>query len=147
MAPGFKSELISTVDYINLDIEIIKIARYKVSNNEYIIHIDRPDFPDKPIAKIRVMEEYNWDKYRSLGISEKKLNEGRKLFELLQGILGDEDLALSPIYRKLYIPFQYGNSNVFWIDLGYTSYEKGEVVLGLKMDKELIDLNICSMKK
>src|SRR5208337_3894688 len=71
LGPGFKTELISTVDYLNLDIEIIKIARYRLTSNEFIIHIDRPDFPEKKIAKIRVMEQYDWDKYKALGIGEK----------------------------------------------------------------------------
>jgi hypothetical protein len=98
--------------------------------------VDRLDFPESVVAKTRVMEEYDWDKYKVLGIGDKKLNESKMLFELSQDIIKDEGLALTSIFRKLYIPFQYSNMNVFWIDLRYTSYEKGGAFLVFKMNEE-----------
>jgi hypothetical protein len=54
-------------------------------------------------------------------ISEKKIELAKGLKEKIDNIIKNEKIPVEPIFRKLYIPYQSGRSNVFWIDLGYTS--------------------------
>lgn len=136
IAPIFKKELLDAINYMKIDIELIEISRYRTEENEYQIAINKPQVEAPTQATVRVMEEWNWDKYQKEGISESKINTAKPLEESLRKILADQKIALKPIFRKLYIPFQSGRSNVFWIDLGYTSWETGDVVLTLNLDKE-----------
>ena len=82
------------------------------------------------------MEEWTWEKYEKEGISRKKIDVARRLKEQIDAIIQKENLNLQPILRKFYIPYQYGRNNVFWIDLGYTSWERGDIVLVFKLPKE-----------
>lgn len=136
IAPSFERELLDVVNYLKFDIELIEISRYKTEENEFFVTVNRPQSTITPPATVRVMEEWTWEKYEKEGISRKKIDVARRLKEQIDAIIQKENLNLQPILRKFYIPYQYGRNNVFWIDLGYTSWERGDIVLVFKLPKE-----------
>jgi len=82
------------------------------------------------------MEKWNWEKYKEEGISDRKINVAKGLKEQLDQVIEKEELDLHPIFRKLYIPYQRGRNNIFWLDLSYTSWTTGDVLLTFKIDKK-----------
>lgn len=136
IAPGFKPDLLETIGYLSLDIEIIQISRFKTDQGEIVVNIERPILRENIPAVVRTMEEWNWEKYRKIGISKTKCDLAKNLYDKLTTLTSEHDLNLVPIFRKLYIPFQLGKTNIFWIDLSYTSYENGDVVIAFKLDAE-----------
>lgn len=136
IAPGFKPDLLETIGYLSLDIEIIQISRFKTDQGEIVVNIERPIPRENIPAVVRTMEDWNWEKYRKIGISKTKCDLAKNLYDKLLTLTSENDLNLVPIFRKLYIPFQLGKTNIFWIDLSYTSYENGDVVIVIKLDAE-----------
>jgi len=136
MAPSFSKELSDVVDYIKFDIELIEISRYKTQEEEFLVTINKPLITTKPPATVRVMEEWNWEKYQKEGISDKKIEVAKRLKQNLDEIISREKIELTPIFRKLYIPYQIGRNNVFWFDLMYTSWTTGDVLLTFYLEKE-----------
>lgn len=136
IAPGFKPELLDTIGYLSIDIEIIQISRFKTDQGEIVVNIERPILRDNLPAIVKTMEEWTWEKYQKIGLSKSKCELAKKLYERLLVLNSDQNLNLIPIFRKLYIPFQLGRNNIFWIDLSYTSYENGDIIVAFKMDKE-----------
>ena len=141
IAPGFKPELLDTIRYLNIDIEIIQITRFKTDQGEVVVNVERPNLKDNLPAIVKTQEEWNWEKYKKI-ISKNKCELAEKLYFKLIAILEKENINLVPIFRKLYIPFQFGRNNVFWIDLGYTSYENGDIIIAFKFDD---DINIDTL--
>jgi hypothetical protein len=82
------------------------------------------------------MEEWDWEKYKKEGISEKKIEIAKEIKEQVDIIINRERLSIRPIFRKFYIPYQSGRSNIFWIDLGYTSLTSGDVLITFYLDKK-----------
>ena len=136
IAPTFKKELLDVVNYMKFDIELVEISRYKTEEGEYQIAIHKPQTEPPIPAKVRVMEEWNWGKYQQEGISSSKIQIAKGLKENIDKILAVEKIDLQSVFRKYSIPFQSGRNNVFWIDLSYTSWETGDVVLTFKLDRE-----------
>jgi hypothetical protein len=137
VAPGFKQELLDTIGYLSIDIEIIQITRFKTDQGEIVVNVDRPILQEDLPASVRIMEEWSWEKYLKFGISKSKVELAQFVYSEILKIIETENLILIPIFRKLYIPFQIGRKNVFWIDLSYTSYENGDIVVGFKLDSEI----------
>jgi hypothetical protein len=136
IAPEFTQDLLDTLDYISFKIEPIKITRYEEEVGQFLVTTDRPDLPlNKPIT-VRVMEDWDWEKYKKEGIANKKIKTANGLKDRIDTIIKDEEIDLKPIFRKLYIPYQIGRNNVFWIDLSYTSWETGDVLICFKLDKK-----------
>ena len=135
IAPLFNKELLDVVSYIKFSIELIEISRYK-TDDDFLVTVNKPQIVTATPARVRVMEEWDWQKYQREGISEKKVKIASGLKQKLDEILNKEHIELQPIFRKLYIPYQSGRNNVFYIDLGYTSYTTGDVRLSFKLDKE-----------
>ena len=140
LSPAFKDELLNAVDHIKFDIELIEISRYKTEDQEFLVAIDRPKIASIEPSKVRVMEEWNWEKYQSEGISEKKIKIAKGLKEQIDNIIKKENFDLQATFRKLYIPYQSGGHNVFFLDLGYTSWTTGDVRLNFKGIDKAIDL-------
>jgi hypothetical protein len=136
LAPAFKEELLNEVEYIKFDIELVEISRYKTEEQEYLVAIDRPKVTSTEPAKVRVMEDWNWEKYEKKGLSDRKIKLAMKLKERIDNLLKKEGIDFQPIFRKLYIPYQSGNRNIFWFDLSYTSWTTGDVVITFKLEKE-----------
>lgn len=137
VAPAFKKELLDVVDYIKIDIELVEIFRYETEEGDFLVSISKPLITSAPPTTVRVMEEWDWEKYqKSKEISEKKIEIAKGLKEQLDDIIAKNKINLKPIFRQLYIPYQYGRNNAFWIDLGYTSLTSGDVVLWFYLDKE-----------
>ena len=135
VAPGFKQDLIDTIEHINFEIELVELSRY-VSHDSILVTINKPQPPLTSVITTRVMEEWDWEKYKKEGMSDKKIKTASELKQRIDDLLKREKIDLKPIFRKLYIPYQSGRNNVFFIDLGYTSYETGDVRLNFKLDKE-----------
>jgi len=140
VAPGFKDELLNTTDFITFDIESIQISRYESDENEYLVSIDKPQIPLSPPVAVRVMEDWDWEKYEREGISTKKIGIAKSIKEQIDHLIRAEGIDLQPIFRKFYIPYQIERSNVFLINIGYTSLETGDVLLSFKLEKN-VDLN------
>jgi len=136
VAPGFKDELLDTTDFIKFDIEPIKISRYETRDGGFLVSIDKPQIPLSVPKTVRVMEEWNWEKYEKEGISKRKNEIGKSLKENLDTILRSEEIDVEPIFRKFYIPYQSGRYNVFWISVEYTSWETGDVLIVFKLDSK-----------
>jgi hypothetical protein len=136
VAPSFEDELIELVDVLKFEVELVEISRYKTANNEYFVTVNRPESPGVPQAVVRTHEDWDWEKYEKEGISKRKIDIAKQLKTQLDEIIKKENLNLQPIFRKLYIPYQFGRNNVFWIDLGYTSYETGGVVVWFYLESE-----------
>jgi hypothetical protein len=136
VAPGFKPELMETIGYLSIDVDIIQISRFKTDHGELIVNIERPISKENTPAVVRTMEDWSWEKYQKIGISKSKCELAHKLYDRLFELNEKHNYNLKPIFRKLYIPFQSGRNNIFWIDLSYTSYENGDITLVFKMDKE-----------
>ena len=128
IAPSFNKELLDVVDYIKFDVELIEISRYNI-DDEFLATINRPKISTPPPSIVRVMEEWDWEKYKKEGISAKKIKIAQGLKEKLDEIIKTEKIDVQPIFRKLYIPYQSGRNNVFYIDLSYTSWTTGDVRL------------------
>ena len=136
IAPDFKKDLLEVIDYIKIDIELVEISRYETGDGEFLVTINKPQSVITPPVTVKVMEEWNWEKYQKEGISKKKINNAKGLKEKLDNILKEKEIDLQPIFRKLYIPYQSGRNNVFWLDLGYTSWTAGDVLLVFKLDRK-----------
>jgi hypothetical protein len=136
VGPSFKQELLDVVDYIKFNLELVEISRYKTEGGEYLVTINKPQTTIASPATVRVMEEWNWEKYGKEGISKKKIGIAKALKEQLDLIVEKEDIDVRPIFRKLYIPYQKGRNNVFWLDLSYTSWTTGDVLLTFKIDRK-----------
>lgn len=136
VAPGFKKELSDVVDYINFEIELVEIYRYKTEKGEFLVIINKPQSTAPARVAVRVMEEWNWEKYQKEGISDKKIEVAKAIKEQLDNIIKKEKIPIESIFRKYYIPYQSGRSNVFWIDLAYTSWTTGDVLLTFNIDKK-----------
>lgn len=136
VAPSFENELSDVVNYLKFDIELIEISRYKTVEGEFFVTVSKPQSMITPPATVRVMEEWSWEKYEKWGIAKRKIDVARGLKEQIDAIIEKEHLKLQPIFRKLYIPYQSGRNNVFWIDLGYTSWETGDVILWFLLGEE-----------
>lgn len=136
VAPKFKKELLDVVDYLNFDVELVEIYRFKTDAGEFLIIVNKPQSTAPPKVAVRVMEIWDWGKYQKEGVSEKKIELAKGLKEQLDAIVKKEKIPVEPIFRKLYIPYQSGRSNVFWIDLGYTSWTTGDVLLTIYLDKQ-----------
>lgn len=145
IAPGFKPELLDTIGYLSIDVEIIQITRFKTDQGEIVVNIERPISRDNTPAVVRTMEEWSWEKYQKIGISKNKVELAKKIFDRLQLLNEEHKLNLIPIFRKFYIPFQLGRNNIFWIDLSYTSYESGDIVVVFKLDSD-IDIESLTLK-
>lgn len=135
ISPSFKKELLDAVDFLKFDVELIEISRFETENG-FLAAIDKPQGAVPIPATVRVMEKWDWGKYQEEGISEKKIEVAKGLKEKIDLIITKEKIDLEPIFRKLYIPYQSGRNNVFWIDLGYTSWTTGDVRLVFYLDKE-----------
>ncbi|MEM0313602.1 MAG: hypothetical protein QXQ41_03535 [Candidatus Bathyarchaeia archaeon] len=136
VAPKFNKDLLDVVDYFKIKIELVEIYRYKTDAGETLVMVNKPQLTEPVKATVRVMEDWNWEKYQKVGISEKKIEVAKGLKEKIDNIIKNEKIPVEPIFRKLYIPYQSGRSNVFWIDLGYTSWTTGDVRIGFYLDKE-----------
>ena len=136
IAPVFSKELLDVVDYIKFDVELVEISRYKTGEGEFLVTINKPLIVTTPPATVRVMEEWNWEKYQKEGISKKKIEIAKGLKESIDNIISKEKINLQPIFRKLYIPYQIGRNNVFWLDVGYTSWTTGDVLLSFNLEKK-----------
>jgi len=129
-------ELLDVVDYIKFDVELIEISRYETEDGGFLVAINKPQTVTTPPVTVRVMEEWTWEKYRKEGISKNKIEIAKGLKEQIDNILKNEKINLQPIFRKFYIPYQSGRNNVFWLDLSYTSWKTGDVLLTFKLDRE-----------
>lgn len=136
VAPRFKKELLDIVDYLNFDIELVEIYRYKTDVGEFMVIVNKPQSTAPSKVAVKVMEEWNWEKYQKEGISERKIEIAKGIKDQLDIIVEREKIPVEPVFRKLYIPYQSGRSNVFWIDLGYTSLTTGDVLISFYLDKE-----------
>jgi len=136
VAPRFKKELLDVVDYLNFDIDLVEIYRYKTDAGEFLVIVNKPQSTAPAKAAVKVMEEWSWEKYQKEGISEKKIEIAKGIKDQLDVIVKREKIPVEPIFRKLYIPYQSGRSNVFWIDLGYTSWTTGDVLITFYLDKK-----------
>jgi len=136
VAPKFNKELLEVVDYFNIKFELVEISRYKTDAGETLITVNKPKLTEPVKGPVRVMEEWNWEKYKKVGISEKKIEVAKGLKEKIDNIIRNEKIPVEPIFRKLYIPYQSGRSNVFWIDLSYTSWTTGDIRLTFYLDKK-----------
>jgi len=135
MAPSFTEDIIKQVNYLTFDVQLVQISRYKSDDDVFVL----VDFIEEELSKptiTRVMEDWDWEKYNSLGISQKKIDIAKGIMNEINKIIENEKLDLKSIFRKAYIPFQSGKRNVFWIDLGYTSWERGDVLLTMKLEKK-----------
>jgi hypothetical protein len=136
VAPSFEDKLVELVDELKFDVELIEISRYKGANNEYFVTVNRPEIASTSQASVRVKEDWDWEKYEKEGIAKRKIDIAEQLKNQIDGIIKKENLNLQSIFRKFYIPYQFGRKNVFWIDLGYTSREKGGVVIWFYLENE-----------
>ena len=98
--------------------------------------MNKPQSTAPPKVAVRVMEIWDRGKYQKEGVSEKKIELTKGLKEQMDAIVKKEKIPVEPIFRKLYIPYHSGRSNVFWIDLGYTSWTTRDVLLTLYLDKQ-----------
>jgi hypothetical protein len=135
VAPEFEKELLDAIDCLDFDVELVEIHRYRTDTGEFIVTVNKP----QPTALVRktvsVREEWSWEKYQEKGISEKKIEIAKALKNQLDEIVKREKIPVEPIFRKFYIPYQSGRNNVFWIDLGYTSWTAGDVMVNFYLDK------------
>lgn len=136
IAPSFKEELLNIVDYVKFDIELIEISRYKSDIGDPIVTINKPQTTITPPAITRVMEDWTWEKYKVEGISDRKLEIAKGIKASIDDLLQKENIELKPIFRKLYIPYQFGRNNVILIDLQYTSWTNGDIRLSFKIDEK-----------
>lgn len=136
IAPLFNKELLDVVNYIKFAIELIEVSRYKTEDG-FLVTINRPQITTSTPVTVRVMEEWDWQKYQTEGVSEKKIKIAQGLKQKIDELLSKEKIEIQSIFRKLYIPYQSGRNNIFYIDLGYTSWTTGDVRLNFKgLDKE-----------
>ncbi len=136
IAPSFSKDLLDVVDYITFEVQLLELSRHKTKEGDSFVVINKlQPTPPTPVT-VRAQEQWNWEKYQQEGISKNKIEIAEGLKKRIDTILRDENINLQPIFRKLYIPYQSGRNNVFWIDVGYTSWKKGDVLLTLKLDKK-----------
>jgi len=145
IAPGFKSELLKKLHLITFDIELIEMNRFKTSMDEILVSLDLQDVELPEPSTVRVSEEWNWEKYKEIGVGQNKIELARKLKARLDDLLKEMDITnLLPVFRKRYIPYQFGRKNVFWINHGYTANVQGDVLIGFYLEEnpDLANLEI-----
>lgn len=91
IAPAFKKELLDVVDYVKFGVELIEISRYKTEDG-FLVTINKPQIVIAPPATVRVMEEWDWEKYKKEGVSERKVKIAQGLKEKLDDILKKEGI-------------------------------------------------------
>jgi len=137
VAPEFEKELLEVVDYLKFEVELIKIIRYKDSNKKNYIAIERPQaLVREPQIVKGVQEEWNWEKYKEM-FSDTKIEIAKNLKLQLDELIDKHSIPIEPVFRKGYIPYKHGRRNIMWIDLNYTSWETGDVVIGFTLDEEI----------
>ncbi len=136
VAPSFEDTLVKLVDYMKFEVELIEISRYKTLTNEFFVTVDRPEIASSTQVAVRIKEDWDWDKYEKLGISRRKIEVAKQLKAQVDDILKKENINIEAVFRKLYISYKVSGKLVFWIDLNYTSWEKGGVVIWFYLGKE-----------
>jgi hypothetical protein len=72
IAPRFKKELLDVVDYLNFDIELVEIYRYRTDTGEFIVAVNKPQSTSPVKASVKVMEEMELGKISKRGSFRKE---------------------------------------------------------------------------
>ncbi|MGA3291308.1 MAG: hypothetical protein ABSD42_13840 [Candidatus Bathyarchaeia archaeon] len=137
VAPSFDNELLDLINFLTFDVELVEISRFKLVSGEYLVTVDKPSTMGTQQSKVRVMEDWDWNKYETIGhASHSKVEIAKDIKRQIDAIIEKERLNLTPIFRKLYIPYQFGRNNILWIDINYTSLETGGVVVWFYIENE-----------
>jgi hypothetical protein len=121
IAPGFTPKILALAQYINLDIDFIRIARYR-EQEDFIVSIDVLETPPTSISKTTGRDWSGWDDYQSrLGVEASVIEIAKSVQSRVEAITKEHGWDVEPVFNKGYVSFKTGRSVFVEIDVYWRS--------------------------
>ena len=139
IAPEFTPKILALAQYISLDIDFIRIARYK-EQEDFIVSIDVLETPVTSISKTTGRDWSGWDDYQSrLGVEGNVIGIGRSVQSQVEAIIEKHGWDVQPVFNKGYISFKTGRLVFVEVDVYWSG---GGCWLRFKLPQDPKELNI-----
>lgn len=140
IAPEFSPKILALAQYINLDIDFVRITRYK-EQGDFIVSIDVLE-PIKTNISVTMGRDWSWDSYQSeLGVTADVIETGKLVQSQVEKIVAEHDWDVQPVFNKGYVSFKTGRLVFVEIDVYWTG--KG-CWLRFKLPQDPKTLNITN---
>ena len=138
IAPEFTPKILDLAQYVNLDIDFVRIARYKEGENS-IISIDF--LKPTPTSMLETTgRDWSWERYQSeLGVTADMIEIGQSVQSQVEAIVKKHGWDVQPVLSKGYVAFKIGRLIFVEVDFYWTG--KG-CWLRFKLPKDPKELNI-----
>ncbi len=119
IAPEFTPRVVALAQYISLDIDFIRIARYK-DQDGFIVSTEVLETIVTDISGTTGRSRFSsWDDYLELGVEEDMIAIGRSVQSQVEAILEKHGWDVQPVFNKGYISFKTGRLvfaevDVYW---------------------------------
>jgi len=140
IAPEFAPKILDLAQYVNLDIDFVRIARYK-EGEASIVSIDflKPTLTSMSMVNGR---DWNWDKYQSeLDVTADVIKIGQSVQSQIEVVVKERGWDVQPVFSKGYVPFKTGRLVFVEVDVYWTG--KG-CWLRFKLPQNPAELNITN---
>ncbi len=120
IAPEFTPKTLALAQYIDLDIEFVRIARYK-DQEDFIVSTEVLEIPELPSNKTSGAVDWNWDKYQSeLGVKAPVIGVGKSIQSQVETITKERGWDVEPVFNKGYVSFKTGRLAFVEVDVYWT---------------------------
>lgn len=120
IAPEFTPRILALAQYINLDIDFIRIARYR-EQEDFIVSIDVLETPVTSISETTGRDWSGWGDYQSrLGVEASIIEIGKSVQSQVEAIIKEHNWDVEPVFNKGYVSFKTGRSVFVEIDVYWT---------------------------
>lgn len=118
VAPDFKQNVLKMSKKINYPVELYKVRRYGIDENEFI-SVEKLETEDKKIVSTKVKEDWTWDYYEKEHNKE-VVNQFRKAVKEIEDYCKKQEWNLPYNLNKYYTGFKRGNRVIFSVAWGST---------------------------
>ena len=122
IAPEFTPKILALAQYVSLDIDFMRIARYK-EGEDFVVSIDVLE-PTPSIIRIVEGRDWSWDSYQAkLGVTPDVIEIGRSVQSKVEAIVEKHGWDVQPVLNKGYVSFKTGRLvfveiDVYWMGNG-----------------------------
>ena len=139
IAPEFTSGILSLAQYISLDVDFIRIARYE-DHDGFIVSTEVLEAPITDITGTRGRSRFSsWDDYIELGVEEDVIKAGKSVQSQVEAIIEKYGWDVQPVFNKGYISFKTGRLVFEEVDVYWSG---ADCWLRFKLPKEPKELDI-----
>ena len=119
IAPEFTPKILALAQYISLDIDFLRIARYK-EGEDFVVSIDVLE--STPTSMSGTMgRDWSWDSYQSeLGVTEDVIKIGQSVQSRIEAIVAERGWDVQPVLNKGYVSFKTGRLVFVEVDVYWT---------------------------